>query len=143
MNRVLNHLIQLQDLTLIRDEERNLHGADAKLDRLNADIESLIASLPPQTRVIYQRLYGRDHIALAPINNNQCTLCGMQLSSAVIQAVRLERDIQVCPSCARILYDPPGAKWIGERQKRSAAEPKTGIARFSSATLMIPRLAAT
>ena len=143
MNPVLNHLIQLQDLTLIRDEERNLHGADAKIDHLSANIESLVAALPPQTRVVYQRLYGRDHIALAPINNGQCTLCGMQLSSATVQAVRLERDIQVCPSCARILYDPSGAKWIGERQKRSVGDPKTGIARFSSDKLMIPRLTAT
>ncbi|MCL1856852.1 MAG: PTS sugar transporter subunit IIA [Kiritimatiellaeota bacterium] len=143
MNCVLNHLIQLQGLTLIRDEERNLHGAEAKIDRLNADIEALVAALPPQTRVVYQRLYGRDHIALAPLNNNQCSLCGMLLSSATIQAVRLERDIQTCPSCARILYDPDGAKWIGERPKRSAGDPKTGIARFSSDKLMIPRLAAT
>jgi len=143
MRSVINQLIQLQELILIRDEQRSLSSGTAKLERINADIESLTSTLPPAIKANFQQLYHRDHIAVAPINDGRCSICNMQLATASIQAIRLCRNIQVCPSCARILYDPSGsAKWVAARPKRSEGGPKSGIARFSSESLMIPKLQA-
>ena len=41
MRSIINHLIQLQELTLIRDEQRSIKGASADLSELNKNIESL------------------------------------------------------------------------------------------------------
>jgi len=145
MRSTINQLIQLQALVLIRDEQRNFptDDGDARLERITADIESLTSTLPPAVKSNFRQLYNRDHIVVAPINDSRCSICSVQLSTASIQAVRLCRTIQVCPSCARVLYDPTGgAKWIAARPKRSEGGPKAGIARFSSENLMIPELAA-
>lgn len=142
MRSVINHLIQLQELTLIRDEQRKLAGAVEQLDRLNDDIDKLTEDLPPEAKSLYLRLYKRDHIVVASINDGRCSMCGMQLAISMVQSVRQCRKFETCPSCARILYDSDGAKWIGEKPKRSGGQRKVGIAQFSSPDLMIPSLAA-
>ncbi len=140
MRSVLNHLIQLQELVLIRDEQRSLPTGGDHLGRLNNDIDGLTEALPIAVRSVYQRLYKRDHIAVAPINDGSCSLCGMHLATSMVQAVRLCRELQFCPSCTRILYDSSGPRWVGEPVKRSGVERKAGIARFSSPSLMVPNL---
>jgi mannitol/fructose-specific phosphotransferase system IIA component (Ntr-type) len=143
MRSVINHLIQLQELTLIRDEQRSLPGGMSKLGRLNDDIDTMTDALATDVKALYSRLYKRDHIVIAPLNSGSCSMCGMRLAISMVQSVRFCRELQVCPSCTRILYDSSGAKWIGERTKRAGAERKVGIARFSSPSLMVPDLPAT
>lgn len=142
MRSVLNHLVQLQELTLIRDEQRSLPGGMAKLGRLNEDIDSMTDALVPDVKALYMRLYKRDHIVVAPLNDGSCSMCGMRLAISTIQAVRLCRELQMCPSCTRILHDTTGPKWVGERPKRTVSERKAGIARFSAPDLMVPDLKA-
>lgn len=143
MRSTINHLIQLQELTLIRDEQRSIRGAGADLGELNRSIDAMAGSLDPAVKVVRDRLYKKDHIVMAPMNDGSCSMCGMKLAIAVVQSVKLCRTIVTCPSCARILYDSDGAKWVGERPKRSSGEHKSGIARFSAPELMVPELAAT
>ena len=142
MRSVINHLIQLQELTLIRDEQRSLPGGMSKLGRLNDDIDTMTDALATDVKALYSRLYKRDHIVIAPLNESSCSMCGMRLAISMVQSVRLCRELQVCPSCTRILYDSSGPKWVGERTKRATAERKVGIARFSSPSLMLPDLQA-
>lgn len=143
MRSTINHLVQLQELTLIRDEQRSIRGAAADLGGLNDSIDSMAGSLDPAVKVVRDRLYKKDHIVMAPMNDGSCSVCGMKLAIAVVQAVKLCRTLVTCPSCARILYDPDGAKWVGERPKRSSGEHKSGVARFSAPELMVPELKAT
>lgn len=143
MRSTINHLIQLQELTLIRDEQRSIRGAGADLGELNRSIEAMAGSLDPAVKVVRDRLYKKDHIVMAPMNDGSCSMCGMKLAIAVVQSVKLCRTIVTCPSCARILYDSDGAKWVGERPKRSSGEHKSGIARFSAPELMVPELSAS
>ena len=141
MRSTVNHLIQLQELTLIRDEQRSIRGAGADLGELNRSIDAMADSLDPAVKVVRDRLYKKDHIVMAPMNDGSCSMCGMKLAIAVVQAVKLCRTIVTCPSCARILYDPSGARWVAERPKRSSGEHKVGVARFSAPELMVPELA--
>lgn len=140
MRSTINHLIQLQELTLIRDEQRALHGAHTEISEINKNIDAMIASLDPEVRMNFNRLYKNDHIVMAPMNDGLCSMCGMRIATSQIQAVKLCRNLIPCPSCARTLYDQTGAKWVAERQTRSSAERKSGIARFSSPDLMLTDL---
>ena len=141
MQSLINHLNQLQELVLTRDEHRAT-GDGTHLDRLNDSIDQLTDKLPPDVKSLYQRLYTKDHIVMAPMYNGCCSICGMRLPIAQVQAVRLCKQLQNCPSCARILYEESDApRWIGETPSRTAPR-KSGISRFSAPSLMIPDLKA-
>ncbi len=141
MQSLINHLNQLQELVLIRDEHRTT-GDGRHLDRLNASIDELIEKLPLDVKLLYQRLYKKDHIVMAPMYNGCCAICGMRMPISQVQAVRLCKQIQNCPSCARMLYEESDApRWVGEAPSRTEPR-KAGISRFSAESLMVPRLKA-
>ncbi len=143
MRNIINQLVQLQELILTRDEQRALPDGAAHLDRLNDDIDALSDTLPKDAQTVFARLYKRDHIIMAPMHNNMCPICGMSLATSQVQAVRRCETLQTCPSCARILYDPDGARWVAQRKRSATTQKLVGVARFSSEKLMVPRLAAT
>jgi len=139
MQSLINHLNQLQELLLIRDEHRTT-GDGRHMDRLNDSIDQLTDRLPIEVKSLYQRLYKKDHIVMAPMHNGCCAICGMRLPISQVQAVRLCIQMQNCPSCARILYEESDApRWVGETPSRTEPR-KSGISRFSAAALMIPGL---
>jgi len=141
MHSLINHLNQLQELVLIRDEHRAT-GDGSHLTRLNEAIDSMTEQLPPELKSLYQRLYKKDHIVLSPMYNGCCAICGMRMPISQVQEVRACKTIQNCPSCARILYEEPDApRWVGETPRRTEPR-KVGIARFSAEKLMVPSLAA-
>lgn len=142
MRSTIDRLVQLQELTLIRDEQRSLHGAGADLTSLNERIDGMIQELDPAVKAIYLRLSKKDHVIIAPLHEGKCSMCGMSIAISQVQSVKQCRTLVACPSCARILYDPSGVKWLAERPKRSSGERKTGLARFSSPALMLPHLKA-
>ncbi len=142
MQSLINHLNQLQELVLIRDEHRTT-GDGSHMGRLNDSIDQLTDKLPPEVKSLYQRLYKKDHIVMAPMYNGCCAICGMRMPISQVQAVRLCKQIQNCPSCARILYEESDApRWVGETPSRTEPR-KSGISRFSAESLMVPDLKAT
>ncbi len=141
MKSVINQLCQLQDLILVRDEHRATGGAD-HLARLNESIESMVASLPREVVGTFNRLFARDHVLMAPVHNGCCAVCGMRLPVSQLQAVRQCTALQMCPGCARILFEEPDApQWVGAVPTRSDPH-KNGISRFSAESLMVPDLVA-
>jgi mannitol/fructose-specific phosphotransferase system IIA component (Ntr-type) len=141
MQSLINHLNQLQELVLIRDEHRTT-GDGSHLNRLNDVIAELTDKLPAEVKSLYQRLYKKDHIVLSPMHNGCCAICGMRMPISQVQSVRVCKTIQNCPSCARILYEEPDApRWVGELPSRTEPR-KAGIARFSAEILMTPNLQA-
>lgn len=139
MQSVVNHIIQLQELTLIRDEQKVLKGVK-HTQQLDESIKEMTRELPEPTRGMFEKLHKKDHIVIVPVSDGSCTACGMKLAISQVQAVRLARQIMCCPNCARILYYPESAV-KRKTERRSRTEPrKVGISRFSSHTLMIPRL---
>jgi len=141
MNPTVNHLIQLQELTLIRDEQKVANGRH--LEQLDESIATMTGQLRSTVRDQFEKLHRKDHVVIVPVSDNGCAVCGMRLPISLVQAIRLERQIHTCPNCARILYYPEsGARRVSERRRRTAPR-KIGISRFSSHSLMIPRLSAT
>ena len=139
MHPVVNHLVQLQELMLIRDEEKVTMGL-SRLEQMDASIKEMIVKLPDETRVFFEKLQKKDHVVIVPVSDGICAACGMKLPISLAQAVRLGREIHGCPNCARMLFYPESApRWVGKVPRRSEPR-KVGISRFSSHTLMIPKL---
>jgi len=141
MYPIINHLIQLQELALIRTEQK-AHRHGHRLDELDASIASLTAQLPPDVQATVARMQKRDAIIMVPMSNGTCTGCGMRLPTSHVQQVKVSDQIQVCPICTRILYFLEGQpRRLGKTPRRTEPR-KVGIARFSAPSLMIPRLEA-
>jgi len=141
MQSLINHLNQLQELVLIRDEHR-LSGDGSHMNRLNESIDELTDKLPPDVRAFYLRLYKKDHVVMAPVHNGCCAICGMRLPISQVQSVRMCKQLQNCPGCTRILCEEADApQWIGETPSRSEPR-KSGVSRFSAQCLMMPRMTA-
>lgn len=142
MHPKINHLIQLQELSLIRAEQK-AHRHGHRLDELDASIATLTGELPPDIQTLMARMQKRDSIMIVPMTNGTCNGCGMRLPTSHVQAVKVSDQLQVCPICTRILYYQDGlARNIGKAPRRTEPR-KVGIARFSAPSLMIPRLKAT
>lgn len=142
MHPKINHLIQLQELSLIRAEQK-AHRHGHRLEELDASVADLTSQLSPDIQNLVMRMQKRDSIIIVPMTNGICTACGMRLPTSHVQQVKVSDQIQVCPVCTRILYFEEGLpRNVGKAPRRSEPR-KVGIARFSAPTLMIPRLAAT
>ncbi len=142
MHPIINHLIQLQELCLIRDEQKAYKRME-QLSMLDASIESLAAQLPAEARQLYEKLHKRNPVVIVPVSNGGCAGCGMKLPISLVQTVRASQSMQHCPTCVRILYYPEAPVRRTVRAARRTEPQKIGITRFSSHTLMIPKLLAT
>ena len=141
MDPVINHLIQLQELSLIREEQKVAPGP-THLEELDASIRSMTEILPAPVRSMFERLQKRGPVVVVPVTEGICAGCGMGLPISLIQAVRHAREIQTCPNCARMLYYPEFRVRRLGRPPRRVEQRKVGISRFSSHALMVPRLQA-
>lgn len=142
MHPLTNHIIQLQELTLVKDEQK-VAGGVAHLQQLNESIASMTAKLPKDLRRIFEKLHKRDHNVIVPVSAGNCSVCGMKLPSSLMQLVRLGETIQYCSNCSRMLYEPAShPKNVSTQRKRSDPH-KPGVSRFSAEELMILDLEAT
>jgi mannitol/fructose-specific phosphotransferase system IIA component (Ntr-type) len=142
MHPLVNHLIQLQELTLIRDEQIT-HKRTDRLDQLDHSISGLTAELPPDVRQTFMNLQRKNHIVIVPVSNGVCAACGMRLPISLVQSVRSADTVQHCPTCVRMLYFPESpVRHVAKAPRRSEPQ-RVGVSRFSSHSLMIPELAST
>ena len=137
MKSQLNLLNQLQELVLTRDEHHQT-GDGSHMDALDASIDALVDKLEPQPKALYQRLYKKDHVVMAPMVNGCCAVCGMKLPISQVQQVRIAKTLQTCSSCGRMIYEGDEDAPRSVVEKPTRGEPrKTGISRFSAETLMV------
>ncbi len=137
MKSQINILNQLQELVLTRDEHHRI-GDGSHMDALDQSIDALVDKLDPQPKALYQRLYKKDHIVMAPMVNGCCAVCGMRLPISQVQQVRLVKTIQTCASCGRMLFNEEDDAPRSTPEPHVRGEPrKTGISRFSAEELMI------
>jgi mannitol/fructose-specific phosphotransferase system IIA component (Ntr-type) len=143
MHPVVNHLIQLQELTMVRAEQKAA-GREEALETLDSSILTLTEALAEEMRQAVAQLQKRDALFIVPVANGVCAGCGMQLPTSLVQAVRLAHQVYRCPICTRILYHPVAGLHRAAATIPSRLAPrKIGIQRFSDLSLMCPRLDAT
>ncbi len=141
MHPVANHLIQLQELTLVREEQQVAAGT-AHLEQLDEAIRTMTGQLPDPVRVMFGKLVAKSHNVIVPVTDNFCAACRVQLPISLVQQVRMAKELHACPNCARYLYMPEaGARNTRRRPGRFEVQ-KPGISRFSAPSLMIANLKA-
>jgi mannitol/fructose-specific phosphotransferase system IIA component (Ntr-type) len=91
MHPVANHLIQLQEMILIRDEQK-VHGVNDHLERLDNNITTMSTELKGDVKRDFDRLLKKDRIVIVPVADGVCAACGMRLPISLVQAVRIGRD---------------------------------------------------
>lgn len=143
MKNQLNLLNQLQELILTRDEHHQT-GDGSRTDALNESIDALTDKLDVSVKSLYQRLYKKDHLVMAPMVNGSCAACGMKLPISQVQQVRMAKTIQSCSSCGRMLFneEEDAPRYVGEKPARGEPR-KNGISRFSAEELMVCDLKGT
>ncbi len=140
MHPIVNLLVQLQELSLVRSEQDVATGGKHS-EQLDQTIKDLLSRLPPEIRLLFLKSQKKDPLAIVPIANNVCSGCGLTLPVALVYAVRAGEKLYQCTNCARILYYPEvRPRRLGSRSIRRSEPRRTGIARFSSLSLMLPSL---
>jgi PTS system nitrogen regulatory IIA component len=142
MARILNQLVQLQELIFARDQqEASMPGGH--LAQLDTSIQSMMKDLPIEIVSHFQKIQKKGTLAIVPISNGNCSACGMAIPVSQVHAVHAADIVYQCPSCTRFLIYPDSPpRRIGKRRRRG--EPaQIGICRFSAPELMIPQLEAT
>lgn len=140
MQRIINHLIQLQELYVARaQQEASMPGA--RLTQLDESIKTLANELPPDIHNQFVRLEKRGPLAIVPVAVTVCSACGMSLPVSLVHQVKAAEKLHQCPNCARLLYFPSARARNTRPNPRRSEAPKVGIERFSSQALMIPALA--
>ena len=142
MQRLINQLIQLQDLLFARDQAEAA-SAGAHLEQLDSAINTMLEELPVEVRGHFVKMPKKGNLSIVPISSGGCSACGMQIPVSQVHAVHAGDVLYHCPSCARYLFYPEAApRRLSQRRKRGEP-PQVGMSRFSSPVLMVPQLAAT
>ena len=139
MHKVINDLVQLQELVVARAQQ-TATLPDARLVQLEEAISKLFAALPPAVGARFRRIETRTTLAIVPIANGVCSACGIALPVSLVHMVHAADEIYQCPSCARLVYYREAYARHVRRPPRRGETPKAGIERFSSPELMIPQL---
>jgi PTS system nitrogen regulatory IIA component len=139
MKRILNHLIQLQDLCLTRKEQETL-VPERELSELDASIKELKAELPKRYFRKFETLQKRYQAAVVPVFEGACSGCGAVLPTAIGQKIISGDELIQCPMCSRILYSYKGPKKRIQKSPEFILDSSIGVSRFSSELLMIPAL---
>ncbi|MBN1670335.1 MAG: PTS sugar transporter subunit IIA [Kiritimatiellae bacterium] len=145
MHPVVKDLIELHQLGLVKEEHRATNLSE-RVEHLNESMATLLGRLPADIEFLYRKMSDKGLSAVAPISNGICSGCGLNLPLSLIQAVRAEKDLHQCHNCARVLYYPeelPKRKKEPGRRVEQLQQRQSGMARFSSESLMIPGLRAT
>ena len=142
MHPIVNHLVQLQELTLVRAEQKAA-GKEGDLAQLDASIQTLTGQLPDDLRLAVGKLQKRDPLFIVSVTNSGCSGCGMRLPTSLVQVVRHGQTVTQCPTCTRVLFYPESPVRHVQKPASRVGPRKIGIQRFSDLSLMIPDLQAT
>jgi len=141
MHPVANQLVQLQELIQIR-AERKMVAPAIRLQGIDRSITSMSRGVPKKYRDHFESLNAKEDMFIVPVSDMGCAGCGMKLPRSLVQSVKVEKDIHLCPNCARMLYFMRGApRRVGATIRRTPRR-KPGVHRFSSVNLMVPALTA-
>lgn len=139
MKQIINELIQLQDLNFTLEEQKAL-TTKTHLKDLRKSIEALSNNLPNDISLLFQKLLNHFPAAVVPMAEGICTGCGMAVPTILAYEVKVGGKLIQCPRCTRIIYYRDSLPRQLKRIKSQYPTPGTGIARFSSKSLMIPEL---
>ncbi|MBN1492641.1 MAG: hypothetical protein JW938_00690 [Candidatus Omnitrophica bacterium] len=95
--------------TELESEKRSFEVIDkdnrAKINTMKKERDAFLAPLDKQLRTLYEKIVAkRQGNALAKIEGEQCSGCGMRIRPQTINEVRMCDQVVICDNCSRILY---------------------------------------
>ena len=96
MNKLLNQLIQLQDLNFTLAEQQALL-ADTFLIELEDSIKALSKNLPRPILQLFATLHARYSTAVVPVTGGSCSGCGVALPTSLAYEVHVTKEITAMP----------------------------------------------
>ena len=92
------------------EENAALVGEQSKLEeeleKLLREKEAVAQAIASKTYALYNQLRERNRgIAVTPVSDGGCSICGQSLTPADLQSIRSSSRLVFCPSCGRILYE--------------------------------------
>src|SRR6266478_6230547 len=142
MKSILNQLIQLQELNFAKEEQK-ASNSQMPLAQLEKSIAKIRGQLPPDVADRYDRLQKRYPVAVIPLAHGNCSRCGLAVPANVVNAAKAGEELQTCPHCGRFLFYPDTVARQPKKKLDTKRPVEVGIARFSAANLMVPKLEAT
>ena len=140
MKKIMNQLIQLQDLCFTLDEQKAL-TTKTHLKDLEESIHLLTSGLPADLAKLFQELIKHYATAVVPMAKGICTGCGMAVPTILAYEVQVGEKINRCPRCTRIIYYRESLpRQIKRLSMPHSVKPNAGLDRFSASRLMIPEL---
>ena len=135
MNKYINQLLQIQDLTLALQVNDLIQKDKAPSETIETDIAEMKKSLPGDIQRELERISKKYELYVVPMLNDACTGCFIKLPVGVANNVKDPEQYIVCPNCHRFLY----------YEEKPFERPDNnfhykGVARFSSTTLMFPSI---
>ena len=117
-HRIINELIQLQDLIFTREQHSVASGS--RLTALDEAIGQMTSDLPADIASHFKRALQKNNLGIAPMTNGVCSACGMGLPVSQVPLVRANEMLHTCRSCQRYLFHPEGAtRRLGKRQAQN------------------------
>jgi mannitol/fructose-specific phosphotransferase system IIA component (Ntr-type) len=142
MKSILNQLIQLQELNFAKEEQK-ASNSKMPLAQLEKSIAEIRAKLPAEVAERYDRLQKHYPLAVIPLAHGNCSRCGLAVPAAIVNAAKAGEELQFCPHCGRFLYSPDAVARQPKKKQDGKRPAEVGVARFSAASLMVPKLTAT
>src|SRR5258708_482699 len=142
MKSILNQLIQLQELNFAMEEQK-ASNSQMPLAQLEKSIAKIRGQLPPDVAERYDRLQKRYPLAVIPLAHGNCSRCGLAVPANIVNAAKAGEQLQYCPHCGRFLFFPDTIARTPKKKYEVNRPAEVGIARFSAANWMVPKLAAT
>ena len=102
MDRILNQLVQLQELNFVLSEQRAL-VPQTRLTDLENSIKALMENLPQEIATLYRGLQERSQAAVVPEANGTCSGCGISLPTSLASEIQTGKGIRQCPNCRRLV----------------------------------------
>lgn len=90
----------------IAEIEKKIEDRKAELESKQAERGELTARVDPATLSKYERIRANQEFALAVVRDDLCHACFMHLPPQLFNQVQRGEEIQLCPSCHRILVLP-------------------------------------
>ena len=109
MRDTIRIMLRLQELELIRDENKILHlekdpAHQAQIQQMENAIKELTEQVPERWRARYKQLRkSKNGIAVAHEFGGVCQQCRMVIPVGVLTQMRTGQNSWICPNCGRFL----------------------------------------
>ena len=96
-------LLKIQELQLVLEESKMLHGEDKEAQGLAEKIDALSADVPPKLLAHFTKFRKRG-VGITSEVDGRCRCCNMVIPQGTLNRMNSGKEEPVCPTCQVYLY---------------------------------------